>query len=740
MLDLRATVRAAAPLAMPLAYLAFTLLVFWYKWTPIEGAQLTWRWDPVHQYWGDLLFQQKELSSGHLPLWNPYDRGGYPLYGDPQPGLLYPLNWPILAIGALTGGLGYELVEAKVIAHWMLGTVGMHLLLRRRGVPEPACYIGALVFAFSAPAIRYGGSALNWSFMWLPIVLLAVEALSDRVTYRRAALLGTSVAMTLLAGAPAVFFYVLLVAIPYGVVVMWGRIRASLLPLLAAAGVALLWVLPLVLSNLELLPHSVREERDLSFIASSVFEPAHFLNVFVPNIGGENIFYGLLPLAAFGALVAVRHDRRGIALAFVGGAGALLALGEHSTYLQAMASALEPFSMFRRAHRYLYVLSAAVALGAGLGVGYLLTLDDEARRRALARRFLQLGAGVTGVLGMGTVVSVAAGEHGEWARGGLAWGMASAAVATVLLRGLVAADGRRRTGYAWAAVVVVALDLWGANVEMRQQRLGPKPNPRHDHLVTEQFRGVEEGAYRIYDRGHIRYRPGVRLGIRDFGGYEEDPLALSRYADYRLRALENPILLAHANVRYYIRGDRRPRLTRDLEVVQRTGDNVYEIESAAPAVYYVPAPELASDATEALDALTSLAPGEEAVIEDSAGVIPAGPEDAPAAQGAITRLEPNRLTAEISTPGPGLVVVAEAYYPAFSATVDGEPVDIVPANAMFRGVPVSSGGRHVIEMELSPTRFWASLPAYAAAFLLLSVIAGSALWRRVAGRARAGAG
>src|SRR5688572_23511115 len=81
-------------LVMPTIYLAFTLIVFWQLWTPIEGARGFWRYDPRYEYWGDLIFQVDTLRDGIVAMWNPHDRGGFPLYGDPQPGLLYPGNWP----------------------------------------------------------------------------------------------------------------------------------------------------------------------------------------------------------------------------------------------------------------------------------------------------------------------------------------------------------------------------------------------------------------------------------------------------------------------------------------------------------------------------------------------------------------------------------------------------------------------------------------------------------------------
>ena len=40
---------------------------------------------------------RRQLSDGHLPLWNPAIFGGSPLLGDWQSGWLFPLHWPALA-------------------------------------------------------------------------------------------------------------------------------------------------------------------------------------------------------------------------------------------------------------------------------------------------------------------------------------------------------------------------------------------------------------------------------------------------------------------------------------------------------------------------------------------------------------------------------------------------------------------------------------------------------------------
>ncbi len=714
--SLASLARRLAPAAMPLAYLAFTLLVFWQLWTPIDGARGFFRYDPRFEYWGDLQFQWNTLSHGHLALWNPFDRAGFPLYGDPQPGMLYPVNWLFLLLSSLSGGVSYLMVGVKILAHWAFGAIGMHLFLRRLGAREPACYLGGILYGWTSPKVRYSGSALNWSIAWIPWLLLAVDWFADRPSWRRATVLGSTAAMVLLAGAPAVLLYAALIATPYLIYRMWGRWRGSWRHLAIAAGVAVLWVLPLVASNLQQVPESIREARDLTFITNSAFTPADFAGFLIPHIGGENVYYGLLPLLCVGLLCASAGRTRSLLLLGIAAAGVALALGDHAGILPAIASALPPFAMFRRAHRYLFVTSIAIAALAGLGLARALTLEIEEQKRTAARRVTWVGGAVTFAMGMAFLISLVVSDKFQ-APKNQAFGLAfvAAAAATWLLRAILVNQGRRRTVYGWFAVVVVALDIWTAGARSIDVGMIPPPIPRHDGLVAELGNLTTE--YRIYDRGYLNFRPGTRLGIRDFGGYEDDPLGLARYKLFLDQAKRNLSLLGHANVRYYLDGGRRPPVKpRPADHMTTLRAHVYELPAVAPAVLYVATPRPVADPGAGLKALRDIVPGRGAVVEGP--LPPAGPAGG-LATGKLVELTPNRVVAEIDTPGPGLVVIAEAYYPAWRATVDDTEVTIQPANVMFRGVPVAAAGHHRIVMTLRPLRFWGLFPAYLIGFGLL---------------------
>jgi hypothetical protein len=60
--------------------------------------------------------------------------------------------------------------------------------------------------------------------------------------------------------------------------------------------------------------------------------------------------------------------------------------------------------------------------------------------------------------------------------------------------------------------------------------------------------------------------------------------------------------------------------------------------------------------------------------------------------------EPERLALEVAAPAPAFVVIADSWFPGWTATVDGVAVEIAPTNLLVRGVAVPAG-RHRLEMR-----------------------------------------
>jgi hypothetical protein len=110
----------------------------------------------------------------------------------------------------------------------------------------------------------------------------------------------------------------------------------------------------------------------------------------------------------------------------------------------------------------------------------------------------------------------------------------------------------------------------------------------------------------------------------------------------------------------------------------------------------------------------------EAVVQDTASTVQ------------ITGYEPNRLNYEVNSGKGGVLVFSEIYYPGWTATVDGEPVELGRVNYILRAMNIKPG-KHQVELAFFPkTVKTTETIAYVAYVLLLLLIIGMGVmyWRK----------
>jgi len=76
-------------------------------------------------------------------------------------------------------------------------------------------------------------------------------------------------------------------------------------------------------------------------------------------------------------------------------------------------------------------------------------------------------------------------------------------------------------------------------------------------------------------------------------------------------------------------------------------------------------------------------------------------------------LTPNTTTFTVHAPGPGVVVLSEAFWPGMTATVNGRPAAVFRVNTAMRGVVIGGQGTWVVTFAYRP-RYW-SIAAWMAA-------------------------
>jgi len=736
---LRRSWRAIAPYAIPAAlFLAILLAMFWRSWTPIHGERRAFSWDAKWEYWGDLQLQADAVASGELPLWNPHDRLGYPFYADPQAGSLYPVQWPLIGAAAVTG-TPWWLISIKVLLHFEIAALGLFALLRRRKLPPACCYLGGIIVITSYPMLHNSFSALNWSFAWVPWWLLAAEAWVERPSWTRALAMAVTSALAALAGGWAAFWYGGLVVGPFALVAVISAVRARppderrayLRRLGITAAGAAGWFVVLagaqVMATSGIVQDTVRDDRNVRFFGTTVFSAVDVFGFFVPRAQGENVYLGWGPILWAAAAVALRPSARTLVLAAVFGLAVLCAMGDGGP-LPSLASIMPAFGLFRRAHRYLYVGVIPVAILAAEGLALLPTLDADARAR-LRRAVMVASTVLVLVCGVGFAVKVSQPWKPDLVRDAFGWGLGAALVGGFTTWLVLAYPTMR--GVVIIAVAIAGIDLWVARAGKIEGGFQAIPNTALDGKALALV-GHDPVPRRIYDNQKLGFRPGIRLGIRDLGGYEGDPLALQRFQrvlDAVKRAPGNAAPIGIAYVFDAKPGPASPALT-PLE------PGIAEVVGAVPDVQWFDAAEVAGDADAALTRALAAPPGTIAVVEapqlDAALRARLARVDAPGAAptaGRLTTLSLDRLRAEIDAPADGLVRIEELYYArGWTAEVDGAEAPIVAVDGWARGVPVGAG-HHVIEMEFHATRY-----LLGAAVALLGWIASLAfavvMWRR----------
>ncbi len=358
------------------------------------------------------------IAHGTIPLWNPYIFAGMPLLASVQPGVLYPLNW---LFALLPPGVA---MNAVMILSFHLALSGAYLYARRISVGRVGALVTAVIFTFGGFLTAHiEDTNLIAAAVWLPWVLLAIENLYQRVLWRWVALGALFIMLHVFAGLPQMTLYLALVSGAYVLFSLIAREERERRWRFAVA-VLVMVVCGALLSAIQFLPmFELQQQGERAQIGYDYFAlyalPPHrlFALIFPYFFGGtarppykfqgwdywwigkwQCAYAGMLGLLfSFVAVLGPQRRRLVWFWVMVAVASLLLAFGAYLPFeINRLLYRVPVYNLFRGSYRNLYEFIFAVAVLAGLGANYLVSMEREQARRALTRSIAALSVIVIG--------------------------------------------------------------------------------------------------------------------------------------------------------------------------------------------------------------------------------------------------------------------------------------------------------------------------------------------------------
>lgn len=674
------------------------------------------------------------VASGHLPLWYPDAFGGSPLWAQIESGAAFPPHVLLFALCEPT--VAWNLSIGVEI---LLAAFGAWLLARALGIEPRSAVLAGLAYGwcgFMVTHLRHPN--MHAAAALLPWVLWAGEGLLAKRGRRGGVLLALLLGLQISAGHPQISWLTLLVLGARSATTWPGEIRAWLRQL---GAVGLASGLGLGLAAVLLVPswaftHSAMGEVGFDWTYATAFPlpPRELLGmIWPPWVGsmegydyagsaslpwGNYGFVGALTLSLAGLGLVVGR-RRG-AVRFTAGAllvATVLAVGDATPLFRLAWTLLPGADLFRFSNRFLLISQLALALLAAGGLAWL-SARLAHRRPGLAALLPALACLLLlAELNLHHRERMPMDARQHWVQ----------PTEVAALAGPLATTGRSYT--------LDELDLW----------------ERAFHAAQGYRKGFE--PYRMLWRVPL-CSSGSLLGLRSASGYTrmlhprpaafwqlyERPSAHPRYhppernADTGALTPAMRALLDRGNVSLVL--SVTPLEEPGLHRLGAVTLQVYENQHALPRAYlterWQPVQDLAGAARWMLR--EGLAHPEIPALEGE--TTPASDATEGILPLTVQEHGPNRLAIELPAGHTGgLLVLTDSWDEGWSATVDGQPAALIPANGYQRGVRVAPGAT-AVAMAYRPPGLGTGLAASLAAALGLTGWAAAGHIRRRMWRVR----
>jgi hypothetical protein len=701
-----------------------------------------------------------QMRQGIWPLWNSLNGMGAPLAANYQIGLYYPFNWLLLGVGWLAGTDWMAWAYTwMVVLHLIIAGWGMARLAKLLGINSLGQCISGLCFALSGFIVaRAGFFSMTWCVAWMPWIILETEKIVQCPPTNRlhfSSRLCLFVTMMLLAGHAQLSWYILFFSFAWIVYCSWARSGwKSLLSRVVDFGAAC-FVAGLI-AGIQLVPtaeYLFQSQRATAFDYETAFTysfwPWRIFGLIAPNLFGnpgtgdywgyasfweDALYIGLLPiLLALGTLKSViqkiaRRNREEkpesiiVFLWIVILVAIVFALGNNTPIFPFLFRYIPGFNMFQAPARWLVLTEFCLALLAGFGVKHWVPAKSRTlywTRLATAGAFaVTLGAGLASF----AMKDIRATFVFATATAGL-WGLGAGALTLTMPEDTAT---QRMRWWQAAVIIWVAMDLIFAGIDLNPGvdisfYSGEKNVPRAINNGTRIYLNPNDEYTLKYNRflrfndfnAHENWRnmrevllPNLNLLDSLASANNFDPFVPARYSLWMKQLSQLPAAEVQKWLALMDVGSQETIYPQNLTDIN------WELVPGAARFRWNSCAQYVRNGQESLDGLAEeihninttaalntifleddIQPGEKTCIQNSSAVIK------------IISDQSNRTIVEVNATQEGWLLQADVWFPGWKATLDGQPIQIMKGDFLFRAVKVPIGSHEII-VSYQPDSFW----------------------------------